>query len=718
MHIERITLKNFGKHELLDVSLQTGLIGIFGANGSGKSTLVDAAYVALTNDWSRFEGVKTDNIRTGSEAKDESSIYLEGRHDGVKFQLLRSLRPNRNELTIDGVKGTITKANDIQYALEHQFGVDMRLIRSFVFVAQWELFSFMADTPGERAKTYQYLCNTGKAEQIVAECDKLLAQDRDLLAPVFDNTDELLTRIGANKEAMTEASTQLADVSRKIMPPETEKKAKAVVSKRETWDLLNDELVPKQQLLLARRNAKNAATSLAANRESLLKDLEELVEHLRPSANAAELALRQFKQFEANKARRSQLVAEQARHQHDLDELVPPRKPPVMTIRDAAPSREAFAEADTERKRLTKILRDFDSGNLTSCPTCGMPVEDLSSHLEHYREQVRELTETAAEHARVLEEIKQEREAVEGYNLDLRQYQNAKAIMTQALTSCQSELAALQELDEPDADKATLEADIAALKEQERNLVTARNLLRESVEASAKASAALTAVQERIVEIETGIKNATVSDELLVRAVKALELHTHATVEAAGLKERIRAFEASIKQDEAEIKKIKTRVEQGRKAREFAAMLQDVQSVMHRQALPQDVAQENLEDMEADINAVLAMFGNPFWIETASDLTFTAHFPGQPPIAAARLSGGQKSVLAVAFRTAVQSMFSDELGMLVLDEPTAGLDSVNVAYLAEAIARFAAELRGRRQVIMISHADALRSSFDQVIELS
>jgi len=138
---------------------------------------------------------------------------------------------------------------------------------------------------------------------------------------------------------------------------------------------------------------------------------------------------------------------------------------------------------------------------------------------------------------------------------------------------------------------------------------------------------------------------------------------------------------------------------------------------LHRQALPQVVAQSNLEDMEKDINDVLELFGSPFWVEATSDLSFVVHFPGEPPKAAERLSGGQKSVLAVAFRSAISSLFKSEIGLMSLDEPTAGMDDQNVSYLAEALTRYAAEVRGHRQVIMITHAEQLRNSFDQVVNL-
>jgi DNA repair exonuclease SbcCD ATPase subunit len=121
--------------------------------------------------------------------------------------------------------------------------------------------------------------------------------------------------------------------------------------------------------------------------------------------------------------------------------------------------------------------------------------------------------------------------------------------------------------------------------------------------------------------------------------------------------------------------------------------------------------------MEDDINKVLKRFGDPFWVEASDDLSFIVHFPGEPPRSAARLSGGQKGILALGFRTTVSSIFGAEIGMMALDEPTAGMDASNREAMGEVLVRFAAEVRGRRQIIMITHADELRSSFDHVVDL-
>jgi DNA repair exonuclease SbcCD ATPase subunit len=45
------------------------------------------------------------------------------------------------------------------------------------------------------------------------------------------------------------------------------------------------------------------------------------------------------------------------------------------------------------------------------------------------------------------------------------------------------------------------------------------------------------------------------------------------------------------------------------------------------------------------------------------------------------------------------------------------MDANNVAHLSDSLQAYAAKVRGKRQVIMITHAEGLRHAFDHVIEI-
>jgi energy-coupling factor transporter ATP-binding protein EcfA2 len=167
MKIDRILLKNIGPHAELDVQLRAGLIGIIGPNGAGKSSLVNAAYAALTNDFSRFGADNRIGVIT-ADSEGDSYVRLEGSHAGEPFCLTRWLRPNKSKLIYGG--RTYSKAGEISEVVTGRLGVSAAVVDAYVFVNQWEMFSFLDQTPAKRAEAFRYLCGTESSAAIYKAC--------------------------------------------------------------------------------------------------------------------------------------------------------------------------------------------------------------------------------------------------------------------------------------------------------------------------------------------------------------------------------------------------------------------------------------------------------------------------------------------------------------------------------------------------------------------
>jgi DNA repair exonuclease SbcCD ATPase subunit len=133
--------------------------------------------------------------------------------------------------------------------------------------------------------------------------------------------------------------------------------------------------------------------------------------------------------------------------------------------------------------------------------------------------------------------------------------------------------------------------------------------------------------------------------------------------------------------------------------------------------LPKIVAQHFLENMVDEINKTLEEFESPFLVKADDNLNFIAH-KADGKETAARLSGGEKVILALAFRFVVNSLFAGEVGMMVLDEPTAGLDVDNMGNLARVLGQVSQLTRKRgQQLVLITHDRRLEKVFDNIINL-
>jgi DNA repair exonuclease SbcCD ATPase subunit len=137
-----------------------------------------------------------------------------------------------------------------------------------------------------------------------------------------------------------------------------------------------------------------------------------------------------------------------------------------------------------------------------------------------------------------------------------------------------------------------------------------------------------------------------------------------------------------------------------------------------KDGLPRQIHRSVLDQLVSTINRELGCFESPFTVTTNEDLTFTATFPNGTRSMAKDLSGGQKVMLAMAFWSAINRTFAQNLGMMILDEPTDGLDRDNKEYLCRIMEEWSKLLRHRgQQVIIITHDIEMENSFDSVIKL-
>lgn len=145
-----------------------------------------------------------------------------------------------------------------------------------------------------------------------------------------------------------------------------------------------------------------------------------------------------------------------------------------------------------------------------------------------------------------------------------------------------------------------------------------------------------------------------------------------------------------------------------------------LQTVLHNNAAPRDVSYVHLRKLTEVINRTLEPFESPFVVEAQEDLSFLARFSDGVRVQHhQRLSVGQRAVLAICARIALNSRFVGQLGVLALDEPTADLDEHNQEALPVALVKLKELCRARNlQIFFVTHAERLVDLFDQVVEVA
>lgn len=706
MYVDKLILNNVGPHQRLEVKLRQGLVGLIGPNGAGKSTLVNAIYAALTNDWTRFVGVKADVICDLIEKGDSAYVDLHAVHNGVPFRLYRGLAPNKSELKI-GDEKSITKAPEIEARLRKDLGVDMKLIGEYVFVDQGRMFSFLDMTPAVRAEAFKYLCRTQQASVIFDACAEQLGifSNNEMLV---DNSDELTTQIAENQAKLRILQAELAREQKLLLNPASLETAKQLKKNHERRGEVEADLLQTETKLKKRRAELKICTQQVADLSKKLEDLKTSAAELKPQAVAAEAALKTWSTYTKRRKRKDQLNALCVEL---LEEPLANPEPEKASEKAIARYRSFIAAAETTKNQATKLLSKFAEGEEAQCPTCLQAVG--TKHVAKFRNDLKTAEAT-------LQDLQPKLDAELALVQAKQDWAEWKSGYDARLAAAKTELESFNDLKEPAGNKDELQTVVDTFLAVESEVELAREALDDAREASQDVQAEINSFVTQQQTLQNKLAECTVEPAKLAKVTKRLTEHEAATVHVANVSGQISQIEGWISADQEKLDALRAVLGRQKKTRVAAKTLEAVRDVFHWSRLPHRVARGNLSEMEGAINKALGWFGDPFWVETAeseSDLGFMVHLPGHPPCPAERLSGGQKGVFAVAFRYSISSLFDADIGMMYLDEPTANMDDENVGYFTEALKKLAVEVRGKRQLVVITHHKRLLSAFDQVIEV-
>lgn len=710
MWFRKLTVCNVGPFESLTLDLTRGSIGVFGRNGKGKSTILNLLYGLATNDFGRFDGVKSEMVRSTADPKAEAYIQGEVEHNGRVLDITRNFKPTKAKpgtvLVCDGE--TITDANKAQAKIYEVLGVDGKLLDLYVFKQQDKIYDFLTSIPSERAKAYATLCRTEQCEKIWDMLGEFLNKDKEVNAEIVDNSDELTAEISEFEQELERLETRkgvaaekLCDDGPRAKYEKRVKDADRLVHLDEERLEVEGEVSQAETTLKKRRKAQDEA-------QAACKEVEDKYDKRKTKADDTRAALKAWESYKAYRRQRKKLNEEKEALAAEAERNSPPD--PVADADKLEAGKRKLLKAESELEEAHKVVAAFQVTGRTECPTCKTPVDHIKDHLEAMKKKVQELP---AEIARMEKKV----EAVEDYLEAVRKYEKWKAGYDAKVAANTKSLAALQSVEAPDGDADELQQWLDRFEKLKKDLDAAHVARRGAERDFEKAEDALKAKKARLVGITQKMSEITLDSDKLEKAKRRLAEHLTATNEIAALDGEIKGVRKQIDGKKEDLKKLKAKLKRTRKVRQMAKVIEGAREVLHRDRLPRRVAQMNLSRMEGDINEQLKFFGDPYWVESNEELSFVVHKAGEPPQAAGRLSTGQRVILALAFWPSVASLWSAELGMLALDEPTANLDAENRKFLRDALGAMTAKVRGERQLIMVTHDPDLRTAFDQVIDL-
>jgi DNA repair exonuclease SbcCD ATPase subunit len=706
MRLHRARFKNWCQFKDLTIEFSEGLNAIRGPNGSGKTNCLNGIVFALTGDFSRNPGVKADNIYQLASDKEKSWVEVELSHAGVHATLIRNLRPSGQSLKIKGEEKPWTRADEITNQLISILGVNEKLLHDYIFVNQWQIFDFISQKDSVRAKAFGELFNAEKAEIIYRTLGEYKI---DVPTPSIDG-DRVRIRLARDKAEAERIARQLLHEYGDVLDGWTRESDPSynTVMAYAKFKRLKQQQEDLDAKLVQVSEAIDKITADIAGKEQELAAVKELVAATKAQADQAKSELSVWQVFEMTDKAKNVIESQIAELKAEKYKLKLPHQP-----EDYIPPSELTAkeqEAAEYRNKIqvaNELLETFNKEGICKCPTCGTPIDELEPRLKEVRETCNVYKSSLL---RLTESINRSKIWKEAWDKTVARINAIEVLINDKY----SNLKQLAEIPKPTGDKASLEQLVKDFQAVEREVgIKERDLRMMQNELSRLQGQAIT-YRAQIEQIGLDMNDISVTEAEAIAAERHLQETGKRVSEKMSLCLQLKMLERSIKDDEAALLRFQEDERNAGKLRQLSKHLEEVREIFKQ--LPSVAVQVCLESMWKEIDEVLEQFDAPFRIHSINNLKFVLKKHSGVVVPAERLSGGEKAVFALAFRIVVNARFAGQLGLLCLDEPTAGLDEDNLGCLEIALGRLR-ELSNSRglQVILITHESGIDGLFDKVI---
>jgi DNA repair exonuclease SbcCD ATPase subunit len=708
MRLEMLELENVCQHRKLKHVWHPGLNGIVGPNGSGKSNIVKAIKFAITGGFDNA-GTKDENIYQLARDKARARVTLAFEHDGVKAEVIRTLRGGTSSCRIGG-GAAVEGDNAVTAALLEFLGVDKRILSEYIFVPQRHMAGFVDETPAERNRTFGQLFDLAKAEAIYRMLDAAIKRINP--AQPSPEIEPLKVRIAETKERHKGLTTDVNTAKGRLQKLD-EAAAKKLISRSDAWavgqglidersrqvDTLAGELEVAQGELAA---AEAEQAKLTTARDEAAGDLAAAREAL---TTWETVRLRRQREEVLTK-RQADLDAEPAAH----PEPQPPKEYPGEKVMETK-----LAEMNGEmtmRKDLIAKFRDKPG----VCPTCGSETTAILAKVKSYEQ---EMTGMEA----LLTLANKLQKAYVTYGREHARWQQWSEEHVRKTVSLTSDWVTFKAgaMAEPAADPDSCRAVIDAGEGLERALIEADTVVVQLRKTVNQRAGALDQVSTTLLKLRNEQMEQPNPAEV-AKARRVIDMVGPVKEQLARAEGELAAVAKGLDSDGKMLKRLEEAEQKAETDRLWAYQLGEVRKVMHHDQLPKLVAHNYLEILADDTNELLESFDADFTVGLGEGLNFAATFLHGPYAGtvspAQRLSEGQKVILALAFRVAVNSLFAGMAGLLCLDEPTESLDERNLGCLEVAIGRMRDLSQSRGiQCLLVTHEPSFESLFDGVLRL-
>jgi len=735
MRLKQVTYTNYKQHRKLTIDLDANIVAIIGKNGKGKSNAIGGIQFALTGEQPGFTKEKLTTWGTKN-----GNVELRFKHNATDFILERSTSSSAASLDYAGKH--IQGISPVNAELLSLIGADPELLKQSVFVNQAKIDAVLFSPPAERELAFQKLVGIGtaaKTNEGLGAIISALAKPTDYstiiatLTSELDSWGKLLAAAQQDIQGERGKLNELGitDVAEERGFLETLKATQSAVTRYK-------EAAYRQGL------AKAALDAAMAERQMPVSEFDD--EDYNRIKNAYDMAVmeneslqllgRQLNEYQGLKAR----VAET---QQVLDEVsretsvVDNRKADIATTQATIQEKQnTLARASVDLNSLKSLIAAANSnkGLGGACPLCGSPVITVSAeNMQRYKDLGLQITALQSDIQVLTGDVRSSQIYVDNYTAKLGRATTTLEIASKQFKSYQNSAV----LDKSDMC-------LQRIKHGAEELTRTTRAFNEATQSRAGRDAAARynsdivtrqgkaqATYDSAAAITTSLFTSDVKDaiESGVDVQKVIDDTYQKIRDYDALLSRISGLDGNINIYSGKCDTCKTSLRETLVKRDQEAgyvkkleVLNTVRNWFHYKNGPHAVVVDVMKRITPNVNFFLAKLAAPFSVIADYDtvgfkymMTDGSVNPTELPTAEC-LSGAQKNMLALAFRLSCYCMFSAKLGVLVLDEPTAHLDSDNVGKFGELLQRLQVMAREMNlQIIVVTHHAEILPFCDKTI---
>ena len=711
-------VKDWCQHKERTETFVPGTNGIIGSNGRGKSNLVTALFTAVTG------RVLVDTIQENINFEaDKTIIEAEFVQNGIVGTIRRAFNAPRiegnpkdrkdptstAELTF-GDAPKIKGASKVTAELERITGMSPRTIEDHVFISQNRMDELLFQRKSDRMRSFLTLIpSVDKAEPLRTALQNELTKFMELTLTSTIEEAQMAVETIQGEINQLEGMKQQAEQVRATLDLS---KAMQVITKYKETVLAESKLASIiQDMSVLQMTADSTIMKMAMADKSLSDALHD-VEIKQSTALEAQVELKSLEQSKQVFRTRKTAQDELDKLMSEIEAKSPPRDMGAPW-KDLGAWETRLAEVQPQVAEAGRILAGLAKGD--NCPTCNRPFEGAAEQrakateiLDKYKPTI----DTCKESITRLTKLR------DAYTAETTQYANWLKIAENRLQYLTSTLESLPVVQEPTEDRIALLTKLVA--DWQQAVSYSKMAETESKNWSGimqNTTHKINALEKTKDELEAIVATRPSADDLAKADLQQRQYEATNT-NIATAEGQLKSKREELTRAEAAKLRVEVMAAKAQSITEYRALISSVRDVLHRDKLPHEVLLTHLQQLDTLCNRYLDLFGNPFAISIDKEMDISCYFPNGYVCGSQRLSGGQKCVLSVAMRFAINELFVKDLGLLILDEPTEFMDTANIAYMGELIERIHTVGKGSGvQTIIITHAQELVSSFEHVIKV-